>query len=94
MDESKSNMQSKMITHKQDGIRQQNVDKKIIGKQSIERTFSGTILVRDSQIRCPQKSARYHRYLPNTLGDPGQVKVTKDNMLNIILPLRKTYGFS
>ncbi len=28
MDESKINMQSKMITHKQDGIRQQNVDKK------------------------------------------------------------------
>jgi hypothetical protein len=47
-------MQSKMITHKQDGIRQQNVDKKIIGKQSIERTFSGTILVRDSQVRCSQ----------------------------------------
>jgi hypothetical protein len=87
-----------MITHKQDGIRQQNVDKKIIGKQSIERTFSGTILVRDSQVRCSQKSARYHRYqvryLPNTLGDPGQVKVTKDNMMNIILPLRKTFGFT
>jgi hypothetical protein len=46
MDESNINMRSKMITHKQDGIRQQNVDKKIKGKQSIERTFSGTILVR------------------------------------------------
>jgi hypothetical protein len=66
-------MQSKMITHKQDGIRQKNVDKKIIGKQSIERTFSGTIRVRDSQVRYSQKSARYHRYLPNTLGvRPGE----------------------